>query len=163
LIPLVLSSRRRFRIEVSKALRTALLFTLNSRRNGGTPFHPIGFHLRGSLAFLDFEYFGRDDSVKFTAEILMHRGPPLQPPHRRRFHRAATHLRGADLVFVTRLSAYLPLFVLRWLLILFNEFILERWQGRALAGEIGAWNDVKAWQLTHAPVFLASFAEKLEA
>jgi hypothetical protein len=130
---------------------------------GEPPFLSIGFHLRRVVAFLDFEYFGWDDSVKFTAEILMHRGPPLQPPHRQRFHRAATQLRGADLAFATRLSAYLPLFVLRWLPILFNEFILERWQGRALAGEIGAWNDVKARQLTHARVFLASFAEKLEA
>jgi hypothetical protein len=127
----------------------------------------FGFHnsLRrrdGSVAFLDFEYFGWDDPMKLTADILLHPGQPLQPPQRRRFRRAAMQLYGADPTFATRLSAYLPLFGLRWVLILLNEFIPERWQRRILAGETSSWSDVKVRQLTRAREFLAALSEKLE-
>jgi hypothetical protein len=127
----------------------------------------FGFHnsLRrrdGSLAFLDFEYFGWDDPVKLTADILLHPGRPLLPPQRRRFRKAATRLYGGDPAFVHRLSAFLPLFGLRWVLILLNEFVPERWQRRVLAGETGSWNEVKARQLASAREFLASLPEKLE-
>jgi hypothetical protein len=117
----------------------------------------------GSLAFLDFEYFGWDDPVKLTADILLHPGRPLEPPQRQRFRQAATRLYGGDPAFASRLSAYLPLFGLRWVLILLNEFIPERWQRRVLAGETGSWSDVKARQFAHARAFLASLPGKLEA
>jgi hypothetical protein len=128
----------------------------------------FGFHnsLRrpdGSLAFLDFEYFGWDDPVKLTADILLHPGRPLETIQRQRFRQAATRLYGGDPVFANRLSAYLPLFGLRWVLILLNEFIPERWQRRVLAGETGSWSDVKARQLAHACEFFAGLAEKAEA
>jgi hypothetical protein len=128
----------------------------------------FGFHnsLRrpdGSLAFLDFEYFGWDDPVKLTADIVLHPGRPLEPPQRKRFRLAATRLYGGDPAFASRLSAYLPLFGLRWVLILLNEFIPERWQRRVLAGETGSWSDVKVRQLAHAREFLAALAEKVEA
>jgi hypothetical protein len=71
-------------------------------------------------------------------------------------------LYGGDPAFAYRLSAYLPLFGLRWVLILLNEFIPERWQRRVLAGETGSWNGVKARQLASAREFLASLPEKLE-
>ena len=115
------------------------------------------------MAFLDFEYFGWDDPVKLTADILLHPGRPLEPTRRRRFRQAATRLYGGDPAFAGRLSAYLPLFGLRWVLILLNEFIPERWQRRVLAGETGSWSDVKARQLAHAREFLASLSGKLEA
>jgi len=127
----------------------------------------FGFHnsLRrndGSLAFVDFEYFGWDDPVKLTADILLHPGRTLTPSHRKRLRQAATRLYGGDPAFARRLSAYLPLFGLRWVLILLNEFIPERWQRRVLAGEAGSWSDVKARQLARAQEFLASLPEKLE-
>jgi hypothetical protein len=128
----------------------------------------FGFHnsLRrpdGALAFLDFEYFGWDDPVKLTADILLHPGRPLKLPQRKRFRVAATQLYDGDPAFANRLSAYLPLFGLRWVLILLNEFIPERWQRRVLAGETASWSDVKARQLAHAREFLAALAEKMEA
>ena len=127
----------------------------------------FGFHnsLRrsdGSLAFLDFEYFGWDDPVKLTADILLHPGRPLPAPQRKRFRHAAMRLYGDDPAFASRLSAYLPLFGLRWVLILLNEFIPERWQRRVLAGETGNWSDVKARQLSRARDYLALLPEKLE-
>lgn len=128
----------------------------------------FGFHnsLRkrdGSLAFVDFEYFGWDDPVKLTADILLHPGRVLAPQQRQRFRQAATGLYGVDPAFAVRLSAYLPLFGLRWVLILLNEFIPERWQRRVLAGETGSWGEVKSRQLTQARAFLAALADKVEA
>ena len=87
----------------------------------------------------------------------------MSQPSAQRFRQAATRLYGGDPAFADRLSAYLPLFGLRWVLILLNEFIPERWQRRVLAGETGSWSDVKARQLAHARAFLAALAEKLEA
>jgi hypothetical protein len=127
----------------------------------------FGFHnsLRrgdGSLAFVDFEYFGWDDPVKLTADILLHPGRPLESSQRRRFRRAAVQLYGEDRTFERRLAAYLPLFGVRWALILLNEFIPERWQRRVLAGDTTSWSDAKARQLNHAHEFLASLQQKVE-
>jgi hypothetical protein len=127
----------------------------------------FGFHnsLRrgdGSLGFVDFEYFGWDDPVKLTADILLHPGRPLASSQRRRFRQAAIRLYGEDRTFERRLTAYLPLFGLRWVLILLNEFIPERWQRRVLAGDTTNWNEAKVRQLNHAREFLASLPQKVE-
>ena len=127
----------------------------------------FGFHnsLRmgdGSLAFLDFEYFGWDDPVKLTADILLHPGRPLSAPHRRRFRQAAIRTYGEGQRFENRLRAYLPLFGLRWVLILLNEFIPERWRRRQLAGAGESWSEAKARQLGLAKSFLASLDQKVE-
>jgi hypothetical protein len=128
----------------------------------------FGFHnsLRrsdGSLAFVDFEYFGWDDPVKLVADILLHPGWPLPPQRRARFRSAAARLYGDDPLFTARLQAYLPLFALRWILILLNEFVLERWQRRVLAGETASWEKVKARQLALARAFLNALPKMMEA
>jgi hypothetical protein len=111
------------------------------------------------LAFVDFEYFGWDDPVKLTADMMLHPGNSLTPAQRKRFREAATQLYGGDPAFAQRLSAYLPLFGLRWVLILLNEFIPERWQRRVLAGDAGRWSDAKARQLARAREFLMSLSK----
>jgi hypothetical protein len=127
----------------------------------------FGFHnsLRrsdGSLVFLDFEYFGWDDPVKLTADFVLHPGRALPAAQRRRFREAAVRLYGTDPAFARRLTAYLPLFGLRWVLILLNEFVPERWQQRVRAGYVGSWRDAKAHQLACARDFLAGLQETLE-
>ena len=127
----------------------------------------FGFHnsLRrkdGSLAFVDFEYFGWDDPVKLTADFMLHPGSILAPQQRRRFRQAAESLYREDPTFAARLGAYLPLFALRWVLILLNEFIPERWQRRVLAGANENWSEAKATQLALAGDFLAAFPGKVE-
>ena len=113
----------------------------------------FGFHnsLRrkdGSLAFLDFEYFGWDDPVKLTADIMLHPGRKLGAPQQRRFRRRAlVTVYGEDQNFAQRLDAFYPLFGLRWVLILLNEFIPERWRRRVIAGAAESWSDAKARQL----------------
>jgi hypothetical protein len=114
------------------------------------------------LAFVDFEYFGWDDPVKLTADILLHPGTVLAPAQRQRFRRAALRLYGGDPGFGRRLSIFLPLFGLRWVLILLNEFIPERWSRRVLAGDSGTWSDAKARQLARARELLGSPSRKME-
>ena len=124
----------------------------------------FGFHnsLRrgnGSLAYVDFEYFGWDDPVKVTADILLHPGVPLGRAQRARFRNAAERLYGEDASFALRLEALLPLFGLRWVLILLNEFVPERWQRRILAGTGENWGEAKARQLNKARAMLARLSE----
>ena len=116
----------------------------------------------GSLAFVDFEYFGWDDPVKLTADILLHPGRPLGTPQRRRFRDAAQRLYD-DPQFVPRLAAYLPLFGLRWVLILLNEFVPEIWARRVQAGATQSWEEAKARQLGAAREFLSRLPETVRA
>jgi Phosphotransferase enzyme family len=127
----------------------------------------FGFHnsLRckdGSLAFLDFEYFGWDDPVKLTADIMLHPGCKLGSSLQKHFRRAALGVYGDDQNFAPRLAAFYPLFGLRWVLILLNEFIPERWRRRVLAGAKESWAEAKTRQLGLARGLLASVSEGLE-
>jgi len=47
----------------------------------------------------------------------------------------------------SRLEAFHPLFGLRWVLILLNEFHPERWRKRVLAGDRNSWREAKERQL----------------
>jgi hypothetical protein len=100
--------------------------------------------------------------VKLTADILLHPGRVLTTPQRRRFRQAAERLYREDRSFAQRLDAYIQLFGLRWVLILLNEFIPERWQRRLLAGATESWTEAKASQLTRAKQFLAALPGKVE-
>jgi len=124
----------------------------------------FGFHnsMRqpdGRLAFFDFEYFGWDDPVKLTADVMLHPGTALAPPLRLRFRRAADKIYGADPGFRARLAAYYPLFGLRWVLILLNEFLPNRWQQRVAAGVAGDWAEAKKRQLAKAEALLGQIGE----
>lgn len=124
----------------------------------------FGFHnaLRaedGRLTFIDFEYFGWDDPVKLTADIILHPGTPVAPALRERFRGAAERLYGEDPEFGLRLRAFFPLFGLRWVLILLNEFHPERWRRRVLAGETLSWTQAKERQLHVASAMLAQLAD----
>lgn len=126
----------------------------------------FGFHnsLRrrdGALAFIDFEYFGWDDPAKLTADTLLHPGTSLAATQSNRFRRGAVRLYGGDATFEQQLSAYLPLFALRWTLILLNEFIPERWERRLMSGMARSWKDAKADQLAKARDMLASLPETM--
>ena len=112
----------------------------------------FGFHnaLRGrdgGLTFIDFEYFGWDDPVKLTADVLLHPGTPVAAELKDRFRRGAERVYESDPDFAARLEVFYPLFGLRWVLILLNEFHPERWRRRVLAGATEDWGAAKARQL----------------
>lgn len=113
----------------------------------------------GRLRFIDFEYFGWDDPVKLTADVMLHPGTVLDPSLRLRFRRAAEAVYGGDPEFSSRLEAYSPLFGLRWVLILLNEFLPNRWRQRVAAGAEGDWAEAKKRQLANAAALLGQIRE----
>jgi len=124
----------------------------------------FGFHncLRrsdGTLCFVDFEYFGWDDPVKLTEDFLLHPGMTLTPAMRRHLRAGAKRCYGSDPTFGDRLKALQPLFGLRWVLILLNEFLPERWEQRVNAGASTSWEEAKAWQLGKARSLLARLGQ----
>ena len=98
----------------------------------------FGFHnalLRDErIVFFDFEYFGWDDPVKTVADFVWHPAMSLDQAARGQFLAGAAVLYGADGGYAARLRARLPLYGLRWALIVLNEFLPERWARRVAAG-----------------------------
>lgn len=100
----------------------------------------FGFHnavrrADGSLVFVDFEYFGRDDPVKLVVDFLLHPGMSLTERDKRRFlQHVLPALVAKDEEFLVRLRLLRTLYGLRWCMILLNEFLPERWARRELAG-----------------------------
>jgi hypothetical protein len=121
----------------------------------------FGFHNAvrrpdGRLVFVDFEYFGWDDPVKLTADLPWHPGMTLSPDQGRAWLAGTAALFGQDPSFAVRLSAQIPLFGLRWCLIVLNEFLPERWLRRLAAGGSDLdWQQAKATQLAKARGILA--------
>ncbi len=115
----------------------------------------FGFHnaiknTGGKLYFFDFEYFGWDDPVRLTADTLLHPGMTLDEDCLLRFRQGMLDIFKADEAFEQRLLQLLPLYGIRWILILLNEFLPERWQARAFAGETADWQEIKQQQLKKA-------------
>ena len=112
----------------------------------------FGFHnaiktAGGRMRFIDFEYFGWDDPVRLTADFLLHPSADLSPDNFERFRLGMKSVFHEDADFEARLLHLLPLFGIRWALILLNEFIPERWSSRVFAGESASWEEIKAQQL----------------
>jgi hypothetical protein len=115
----------------------------------------FGFHNAikshsGKLYFIDFEYFGWDDPVRLTADTLLHPGMTLDENCRLRFRQGMLDIFKTDEAFEQRLLQLLPLYGIRWILILLNEFLPERWQARVFAGETAGWQEIKQQQLKKA-------------
>ncbi len=91
----------------------------------------FGFHnaMRqsdGRLRYVDFDYFGWDDPVKLTADFALHPGMNLSASDKKIF---AEKMAGAvpdDEEFAERLRRQLPLYAIRWALILLNPFRSDR-------------------------------------
>jgi len=102
----------------------------------------FGFHnalaqADGHIAFLDFEYFGWDDPVKLVSDFVLHPGMDLTVELQKRFLDSISDVFRTDQTFTSRLESSLPLYALRWTMILLNEFIPERWARRVVAGRGG--------------------------
>ena len=80
--------------------------------------------------FVDFEYFGWDDPVKLISDFYWHPGMNLSQSLKNQWLNYAQNLCTDDLYFTKRLYSYLPLYGLRWCLILLNEFLTKKLQHR---------------------------------
>ena len=95
----------------------------------------FGFHnclkrKDGSLVFLDFEYFGWDDPVKLTADFTWHPAMNLVSELKEKWEAAMLKLYTGDPFFEERLNAAMPLYGMRWAMIVLNEFLPELAQRR---------------------------------
>ena len=119
----------------------------------------FGFHnalkrADGSVVFVDFEYFGWDDSVKLTCDFLLHPGMDISTADRQQFWNGTQEIFANDPTFVERFELCLPFYALRWCMILLNEFLPERWQRRKAAGTLDELDERKAQQLLKARAWL---------
>lgn len=80
--------------------------------------------------FLDFEYFGWDDPVKLVSDFYWHPAMNLSIHLQNEWLDFAKITFGDDDCFQERLDTYLPLYGLRWCLILLNEFLSDKLQHR---------------------------------
>jgi hypothetical protein len=120
----------------------------------------FGFHNSlkgedGSLTFIDFDYFGWDDPVKLTADFLWHPGMNLNTDLKRRWKNAMLDLFSDDPQFGNRLNAAMPLYGLRWALIVLNEFLPGFADRRKKAGESKSYDikKVREIQLKKAHIY----------
>jgi len=77
----------------------------------------------GRIKFIDFEYFGWDDPVKLISDFYWHPGMTISLILRHEWIARSMYIFENDYEFSKRLNAYLPLFGLRWCLIILNEFL----------------------------------------
>lgn len=80
----------------------------------------------GETVFIDFEYFGWDDPVKLACDFYLHPAMDLSLDLKNKWLKEITAIFAADKTFIKRFNSYLPLFGLRWCLILLNEFLPNR-------------------------------------
>jgi hypothetical protein len=72
---------------------------------------------------------------------------------KKRFLDSMSDVFVADKTFAARLRASLPLYAMRWTMILLNEFLPERWARRVMAGTRGDRSAIlqaqldKAWRM----------------
>ena len=126
----------------------------------------FGFHnaLRGpdgEAVFLDFEYFGWDDPVRLVADFVLHPGMALDKASCVTFANKILPVFSSDDGFRKRLDFLYPLVGLRWCMILLNEFLPERWAGRAFAGATDR-EAAKQRQLGKASRLLARLRDEFE-
>ncbi len=88
----------------------------------------FGFHnairqVDDEVIFIDFDYFGWDDPVKLTADFLWHPAMKLNPELTAKWKKAMLAIFSSDPAFEPRLNAAMPLYGLRWAMIVLNEFL----------------------------------------
>jgi hypothetical protein len=125
----------------------------------------FGFHnairdKKGRLYFFDFDYFGWDDPVKLLADILWHPKMALSSSYEQQFINGIAAIYSRDHLFLNRFRYTLPLFGLRWVLILLNEFIPEVWKNRQHAEVFENELVAKQTQLTRAKNLLKEVLQK---
>lgn len=103
---------------------------------------------KNQFYFFDFEYFGWDDPIRLVGDFLYHPAMSLNSTERQPFlHWAKTCYAAEDPDFEQRLILALPFFVIRWTLIVLNEFLPERRKNRGGLSHEDNWEQLKQTQL----------------
>ena len=117
-----------------------------------------GFHnsledSKNIVHFLDFDYFGWDDPVKLAADFYWHPGMKLNKSIKESWIKEMKSIFGTtDNNFLKRLESALPIYGLRWILIILNIYSPEVLERRMHASGILEQNisQIKKLQLTKA-------------
>ena len=157
-------------IPVLKKIKTNLfdssksLFSIHadlSRNNQVLSPSDFGFHnaimtIDRGVIFIDFDYFGWDDPVKLTADFIWHPGMSLDSRAENLWIREMRKLFSSDVNFEERFVLHLPMYGLRWCMILLNEFLPNVWEIRKHANskKDNCHDEVKKIQLNKARNFL---------
>lgn len=106
------------------------------------------------LVFLDLEYFGWDDPVKMVSDFLLHPAQGQIGIERYRAARGMISLFGDQREMRDRLKALLPLFGLKWCMIVLNEFLAGENARRVFSGSDEDYESVLRRQLNLAETML---------
>jgi hypothetical protein len=146
----------RIALSFSEPLESAL--TTLSQSDFG--FHNAIRRSDGTAAFVDFEYFGWDDPVKLACDFVLHPAMDLDDDMKSLFLDGVSRIFADDAAFGQRLRALIPLYGLRWCMILLNEFRDDRWHQRLTAGVREDRSAVEKRQLAKAETLLSRLVEK---
>ncbi len=115
----------------------------------------------GRTLFLDFEYFGWDDPVKLAADFYWHPAMNLGDGAKSIWLLHCHRIFRRDPSFQLRLASYLPLFGLRWSLIILNEFLPRNAAVRVYADPLKANElaNIRMAQLDKSAVLLRQIKE----
>jgi len=86
-------------------------------------FHNIIKLSNGTLSFIDFDYFGWDDPVKLTADFILHPAMNLSLELKEKWNEVMLKLFSKDQQYEMRLNAAMPLYAMRWSMIVLNEYL----------------------------------------
>lgn len=103
---------------------------------------------------LDFEYFGWDDPARMVADFALHPGVSLSAQARADFLDMIYDRFAERTGLLLRLDALLPLFAVRWALIVLNIFLPSRWTSYAAMRGGRVWNEAKERQVLKARFLL---------
>ena len=153
-------------IFINKAKENYLLENMSFSKNLEKKYQTLspsdfGFHnsLRkqnGEIHFVDFEYFGWDDPVKLVCDFILHPGMKSIKSDKSVMNYFAGKMEKIfveDLHYKSRVDFLVPLYALRWILIILNEYIPQKWEKRKFAGEIRDRKDVLENQLKKAYLY----------
>jgi hypothetical protein len=101
----------------------------------------------GSLTFLDFDYFGWDDPVKLTADFIWHPAMNLNRKLIDKWIMAMLNIFSIEPEFEDRLKAAMPIYGLRWAMIVLNEFLPDFAKRRREAGRVKNYNLEKSQKI----------------
>jgi hypothetical protein len=123
----------------------------------------FGFHnaLRepsGRLRFIDFEYAGWDDPAKLVCDFFCQPAVPAPAAAFDRFAAAVGGCSAEPLAFQARAALLLPVYRVKWVCIMLNEFLPVGGSRRAFSGSAAEHDARKAAQLGKARTALAAVA-----
>src|SRR5581483_5263449 len=125
-------------------------------------FHNARVQPDGRVCFLDFEYAGWDDPAKLVCDFFCQPAVPVPPRFFEPFARAVAAAFPEPAAVLARARLLLPVYRVKWVCILLNEFLPSGNRRRAFSLSAGELAHRKARQLARARTALAAIQQHPE-